>query len=204
MQNEFDSVVNALEEYSPKNPEYEKEKINLLNNAEKFYDGREMIINAFKNTIFPFQHDESRFEDEDEDDIKDKNSLTDYKKLDRLIFLKEWDTNNELVRKTLQFKTWEHCWKNWKNKKNTEKKEAQVSLVRSGLRDLTDEIEQMGKDEKTWKTEWNSGYCSGYCIVILEFNEENQQGQGLKILTPDQMLSRLPITLAQLKAVNNL
>ena len=101
MQNEFDSVVNALEEYSPKNLEYEKEKINLLNNAEKFYDGREMIINVFKNTIFPFQHDESRFEDEDEDDIQDKNSLTDYKKLDRLIFLKEWDTNNELVRKTL-------------------------------------------------------------------------------------------------------
>ena len=28
----------------------------------------------------------------------------------------------------------------------------------------------------------------------------SQSGQGLKILTPDQMLSRLPITLAQLKA----
>ena len=31
----------------------------------------------------------------------------------------------------------------------------------------------------------------------------NQPGQGLKILTPDQMLSRLLITLAQLKARNN-
>ena len=31
----------------------------------------------------------------------------------------------------------------------------------------------------------------------------NQQGQGLKILTPNQMLSRLPISLAQLKAGNN-
>ena len=31
----------------------------------------------------------------------------------------------------------------------------------------------------------------------------NQQGQGLKILTPDQTVSRLPITLAQLKAGNN-
>ena len=30
----------------------------------------------------------------------------------------------------------------------------------------------------------------------------NQQGQGLKILTPNQMLSRLPISLAQLKAGN--
>ena len=31
----------------------------------------------------------------------------------------------------------------------------------------------------------------------------NQQGQGLKMLTPDQKLSRLTITLAQLKAGNN-
>ena len=31
----------------------------------------------------------------------------------------------------------------------------------------------------------------------------NQQGQVLKILTSDQMLSRLPIALAQLKAGNN-
>ena len=38
---------------------------------------------------------------------------------------------------------------------------------------------------------------------ILEFNEQNQSGKGLKILTPSQMLSRLPISLAQLKAGNN-
>ena len=38
---------------------------------------------------------------------------------------------------------------------------------------------------------------------ILELNSEKQSGKGLKILTPNQMLSRLPITLAQLKAGNN-
>ena len=38
---------------------------------------------------------------------------------------------------------------------------------------------------------------------ILKFNKQNQQGHGLKILTPDQMLSRLPISLGQLKAGNN-
>ena len=32
---------------------------------------------------------------------------------------------------------------------------------------------------------------------------KNQQGQGLKILTRNQMLSRLPIYLAQLKAGDN-
>ena len=40
---------------------------------------------------------------------------------------------------------------------------------------------------------------------ILEFNkqEQKQKGQGLKILTRNQMLSRLPVSLAQLNAGNN-
>ena len=33
--------------------------------------------------------------------------------------------------------------------------------------------------------------------------EKSQEGQGLKILTPNQMLKRLPIALAQVKAGNN-
>ena len=39
--------------------------------------------------------------------------------------------------------------------------------------------------------------------LILYFNEQNQRGKGLKILTPNQILSRLPISLAELKAGNN-
>ena len=38
---------------------------------------------------------------------------------------------------------------------------------------------------------------------VLKFNEQNQQREGIKILTPNQMLSRLPIFLAQLQAGNN-
>ena len=38
---------------------------------------------------------------------------------------------------------------------------------------------------------------------ILVFNNKFQLGQGIKILTSKQMLSRLPISSAQLKAGNN-
>ena len=38
---------------------------------------------------------------------------------------------------------------------------------------------------------------------ILDINKHSQEGKGIKILTPNQMLSRLPITLAQLKTGNN-
>ena len=40
---------------------------------------------------------------------------------------------------------------------------------------------------------------------ILNFNNkiQKQLGQALQILTPNRMISRLPITLAELKAGNN-
>ena len=37
---------------------------------------------------------------------------------------------------------------------------------------------------------------------ILQLNNKIQSGKGLKVLTPNQMLRRLPITLAQLKEGN--
>ena len=45
-----------------------------------------MIIDEFKKKIFPFYHKESKFEDEDEDDIREKMILLIIK---RLIFFKE-------------------------------------------------------------------------------------------------------------------
>ena len=40
-------------------------------------------------------------------------------------------------------------------------------------------------------------------ILNFTLKEKKKIGEGLKMLTPMQMLSRLPITLAQLKAGNN-
>ena len=38
---------------------------------------------------------------------------------------------------------------------------------------------------------------------IFQVSKESQESEGLKILTPNQMLKRLPIALAQVKAGNN-
>ena len=37
----------------------------------------------------------------------------------------------------------------------------------------------------------------------LEGDEEVKKGKGLKLLTPNKLLTRLPILLAQIKAGNN-
>ena len=75
-----------------------------------------------------------------------------------------------------------------------------VSVIFSGIKDLKKEIKEMSKEER--KTEKPDKIVK---IVeeFLKFNTQYQEGQGIKILTPNQMLSRLPITLAQLKAGNN-
>ena len=52
-QDEFNAALNALKKYSPKKPEYIKEKINILDDVKSFYDGRYMIINSFKDEIYP-------------------------------------------------------------------------------------------------------------------------------------------------------
>ena len=47
-------------------------------------------------------------------------------------------------------------------------------------------------------------FIEDYSSMILEVKRlARQEGEGLKILTPNQMLKRLPIALAQIKAGNN-
>ena len=75
-----------------------------------------------------------------------------------------------------------------------------VNKIHSGLEDLKEEIKNMSKKEIKIK---NPDKIVEIVEMILKFNKQNQQGKGLKILTPNQMLSRLPIALAQLKAGNN-
>ena len=86
--------------------------------------------------------------------------------------------------------------------KDEKKNNDLVELIKIRWSNLTDEIKKMS--EGGIETEKPNKILK---IVeeILIFNRENrkQQGLGLKILTPNQMLSRLPITLAQLNTGNN-
>ena len=81
-----------------------------------------------------------------------------------------------------------------------EKNSKLVNIFNSGLKDLKEEIKKMSKEEIEIE---KPDEIVRVVEMILDFNKQNQQGKGLKILTPNQMLSRLPITLAQLKAGNN-
>ena len=79
--------------------------------------------------------------------------------------------------------------------------EVRVDSIKKVLSKLKTIIEYAPKDD-AFKIEENEKIVD---IVerILYFNQLNQSGQGLKILIPTQMISRLPISLAQLKSGNN-
>ena len=76
-----------------------------------------------------------------------------------------------------------------------------IELINKKLTKTKNITKNVPKD-KSFKIEDNEKIID---IVerILELNSKKQLGIGLKILTANQMISRLPITLAQLKAGNN-
>ena len=71
-----------------------------------------------------------------------------------------------------------------------------MNVTNSGLKDLKEEIKQMSKEER--ETE-EPEVMVEIVEEILNFNKQKQEGQGIKILTRNQMLSRLPISLARLE-----
>ena len=75
-----------------------------------------------------------------------------------------------------------------------------IDIIKSGLSDLKHEIDDMSEEEKEIE---RLSEIIDIVEKVLNLNKQNHQGQGLKVLTPDQMLSRLPISLTQLKAGNN-
>ena len=56
-----------------------------------------------------------------------------------------------------------------------------VNLINSGLKDLKEEIKKMSKVEIDIE---KPDKIVNIVEKILKFNEQNQQGQGIKILTP--------------------
>ena len=86
----------------------------------------------------------------------------------------------------------------------------QANLL-SHIYDFTRKIEPRDSEQRKFKSDVLStvrALVNGREMVLIAFRggifhrlEESQKGKGRKILTPNQMLKRLPIALAQVKAV---
>ena len=105
-------MLHVLKEYNPKNVKYVTLKNNLLDNASKFYEGREKIIEGFKNKVFPLYYD-SRYreermkfeekEEEKEQEEKQKPTKDDLITLNKHLIDEETNINEEVFKKHFNF-----------------------------------------------------------------------------------------------------
>ena len=93
--------------------------------------------------------------------------------------------NNELLEKP------SFMLKVLKNQNDNEKTNDFVNVLKSGLTDFKNDIKMMSDNETKTK---QLDRVVDIVAEILEFNEQNQEEQRLKILTSDQLLVRLTIS----------
>ena len=91
----------------------------------------------------------------------------------------------------------------YKNLRATEgeRNEDQVYVIKKVLNNMKRTIEKVPQDRKFMTEEEKQ--ITNIVECIFNLNQLDQLRQGLKVLIPNQMLSRLPISLAQFKAGNN-
>ena len=120
--------------------------------------------------------------------------------LNKWIVDEEIDLNEELFNKYFKIQRPSDMLMYLNKTNDVEKNNELLNVINRGLKDLKEEIKKMSEEEIEIE---DPESIVEIVEEILKFNKQNQEGQGIKILTPNQMLSRLPISLAQLKAGNN-
>ena len=198
-QTELGILINKLNnDYNSKNLKKVKEKNNVLKSARKLLDARKDIIDFFEKGLFPykgnvFKTKEKKSEEESKEE-KVKNFIRYIENESKII-------NYDLLKKHFNFAVPSALVKQIYERKIRKKNNRLVNVIKSGLSDLKDKIKKMSEDEKEIE---KPDKILKIVEEILDFNnKQNQIGKGLKILTPNQMFSRLPISLAQLNAGNN-
>ena len=162
-----------------------RQKNKLLDNAKNFYEGREKIIEGFKNGIFPLNHnDEFKEEQQTSKTFNKKEPLIkptkiDANELNELIIKKEAGINKELFKNYFKFEMPTFMLKALYSLNDRNKNNYFVNIIKNRLSALKNEIKKMSEDEIK-----NVKPYEMMDIVekILEFNEQNQQGKSLKIL----------------------
>ena len=157
---------------------------------------RKDIIDFFEKGIFPYKGNIFKIKEEKSEEESKEERIKNFIKY---IEDESNGINYELFKKHFNFVVPSALVKQLYETKNKNKNNELVNVIKSRLSDLIDQSQEMSKEEIENET---PDKILKIVEEILDFNREKQLGQGLKNLTPNQMLRILPITLAQLKAGN--
>ena len=135
----------------------------------------------------------------DKKEPRKKLTKIDAKESNELINKEETIRNRVLFQKHLIFQMPTPMLKVVYITNNRRKNEKLVNVVKNGLSDLKDEIKEMSENEIEKEKPYK---IVNIVEKICEFNRQNQEGQGLKILSEiaGEMLGRLPDYFSTIKS----
>ena len=176
----------------------EKDGLNTKNKKVFYYEKLRLTDD------YQYESEEEEKEEKEQQTSKieplKKPTKEDVSNFNEWVNRKETDINYELFQKHFKFQKPSDMLKSVYKANDKKNNHKLVNMFKTGLSDLKTKIEDKGEEEKEIE---EPSEIVDVVKKTLKFNKQKKQGQGRQILTPDQMLSRLPISLAQLKAGNN-
>ena len=200
-QNEFAEWLDELRVSQARRSKYIDVKESASKNVKNFYDGWEKIVYGFENWILSF----SKKDGLKTDSIDQRPNILDTPEQRRFNeFLQQIEEEQKYVNMKLFDKYYpygrpDEMLQDLNDSKSIVDNGDKLVLIDKSFDYIADKAKKMPPSTNKNK------FVKILNIVneILKLNGQIRWGQELKILTPDQMLSRLPIYLAQLKAGNN-
>ena len=129
-----------------------EKKNRVLKSARKLSGARDNIINLFEKGTFPYKGNVFRTKEEESEEESEENKLAkikdNYKFFFKYIEDESKGTNYELFEKHFNFTSPTVLTKQLYKIKNKKENNELVNVIKSGLIDLKDEIEEMSEDEK--------------------------------------------------------
>ena len=150
--------------------------------TKKFYCKKFRLANDYEHESEEKEKKKQSYKTPDKKEPPKKPTNTDAKKFNELINKEETYINSELFRKSFSLQRPSDMLKAVYTTNNRRKNENLVNVIKGGLSDLKNEFEKMSSDEN--ETE-KRDKIADIVEKNLEFNRQNQEEKGLKILTPD-------------------
>ena len=213
-------MLESFIDYNPFKDVYKNQKTNILLNAREFYTGRKEVLIPFEENMFPLPKPYVFGENEWKEKYLGNEKLM--PKTFKSSFLEESnqiplsEKENELCDRDFGYKNIDESVLAFNNTKTDEERDElfdkivnKLSALNKLLKIVSNETEKKRIDNVIKGVEFTLDYAAslGYIYSDSKLDSpdsdfSNPKGSALKILTPNQMLSRLPISLAQLKAGN--
>ena len=149
-QAELKELINKLNDYSPRISKKAKEKNSVLKSARKLFDARDEIIDPFRKGIFPYKGSAFRTKEEESGEESEEESAEnklekikhDYKKFIEYIENESKEINHQLFKDHFYSSVPCALTKKIYKTKNKKENDKLVNVIKSGLIDLENKIEQ--------------------------------------------------------------